>query len=266
MRDLSSCQRKPLPKPLSAMNCLAEETAHRPWPLPTGPWVMAQSWHDLLFAHWPLAVAALRELIPPGLEVDTYDGSAWVGVVPFRMSGVRLRGTPALPWLSHFPELNVRTYVVRDGKPGVWFFSLDARNFLAVQIARSRFHLPYFRAHMRTRDADGWIYYESRRRHGGAPPAMLRAKYRPIGAPVRAAPGTLEHFLMERYCLYTSDAHGGLIRGEIHHAPWPLQPAGAQISENTMAQAAGIALPDGGPVLHFAKRQDVIVWPPKRIT
>jgi uncharacterized protein DUF2071 len=98
-----------------------EEISHRPWPLPACRWVMAQSWHDLLFAHWPVDISALRKAVPSALAIDTYQGQAWLGVVPFRMSGVRLRGTPPVPWLSAFPELNVRTYVVAEGKPGVWF-------------------------------------------------------------------------------------------------------------------------------------------------
>src|SRR6266404_10006502 len=129
------------------MSAVLQEVAHRPWPMPAGPWAMAQSWHDLLFAHWQVDAAALRPLLPPQLQIDTFGGSAWLAVVPFRMTGVRLPGTPALPWLSAFPELNVRTYVTCDGEPGVWFFSLDAGNALAVAIARAWFHLPYFRAH-----------------------------------------------------------------------------------------------------------------------
>ena len=127
------------------------ETAHRPWPLPTGPWIMSQSWHDLLFAHWPIDASHLRPLIPAALEIDKFQGEAWIGVVPFRMSGVRLRATPALPTLSAFPELNVRTYVTHGGKPGVWFFSLDAANAIAVSVARAWFHLPYFNARMTLR-------------------------------------------------------------------------------------------------------------------
>jgi uncharacterized protein len=122
-----------------------EQVAYQPWPLPAGGWVMAQSWHDLLSAHWPVTAAALRPHIPARLAIDTFDGQAWLGVVPFRMSGVRLRGTPAVPWLSAFPELNVRTYVLADAKPGVWFFSLDAGNAIAAAIAREWFHLPYLR-------------------------------------------------------------------------------------------------------------------------
>lgn len=238
---------------------------HRPWELPGGPWVMAQNWHDLLFAHWPVPVAMVRGLIPVGLEIDTFDGNAWVGVVPFRMSAVRLRGTPALPWLSFFPELNVRTYVVRDGKPGVWFFSLDAGNFAAVAIARRWFHLPYFRARMRSQERDGSIHYQSTRTHRGASAAEIRARYRPVRPARTAQPGTLEYFLTERYCLYTADGRGRLIRGEIHHKPWALQIAEAEFAENSMASAAGIALPDRQPLLHFSRRQDVVVWPPKII-
>ncbi|MGA2422128.1 MAG: DUF2071 domain-containing protein [Candidatus Acidiferrum sp.] len=239
---------------------------HRPWALPHGRWVMAQNWHDLLFAHWPVPVSVVRGLIPAGLEIDTFDGAAWLGVIPFRMSRVRLPGTPALPWLSFFPELNVRTYVVRDGKPGVWFFSLDAGNFVAVAIARRWFDLPYFRARMRCEERDEFIHYESMRTHGGAAAAAIRARYRPLGPAQTARPGTLEYFLTERYCLYTADRRGRLIRGEIHHAPWLLQMAEAEIAENSMASAAGMTLPDCKPLLYFSRRQDVVVWPPRIIT
>ena len=226
---------------------------------------MAQTWHDLLFAHWPVPIALLRSQIPASLEIDTFDGAAWLAVVPFRMSGVRLRGTPSIPWLSSFPELNVRTYVKCDGKPGVWFFSLDAANAIAVQIARLWFHLPYFRAAMQIRKRGEWFDYSSVRKHRGAPPAELSIKYRPIAPPQSSTPGTLEHFLTERYCLYTTNSSGRLIRGEIHHAPWPLQLAEAEFAENTMASAARINLPDAPVLLHFAARQDVIVWPPYEV-
>jgi uncharacterized protein len=243
---------------------------HRPWPLPGGPWIMAQSWHDLLFAHWPIDPAPMRALmrpyIPAALQIDTFDGQAWIAVVPFRMSGVRLRATPALPWLSAFPELNVRTYVVADRKPGVWFFSLDARNPAAVAIARAWFHLPYFRARMKCEDRDGRIHYSSERTHHGASPGALRVSYRPAAEIFEAKPGTLEHFLTERYCLYSTNPRGRLYRGEIHHQPWQLQIAEAQFQQNSMTEAAGIALPSHNPLLHFARRQDVVVWHPHRIS
>src|SRR6266478_1621579 len=165
---------------------------------------MAQSWHDLLFAHWPVDSALLRPLFPRQLQIDTFEGQAWLGVVPFRMTGVRLRGTPVLPGLSAFPELNVRTYVTCGGKPGVWFFSLDAGNSLAVAIARAWFHLPYFRARMSCAKRDGWIHYQSERMHRGAPSGLLAVGYHPVGEIFSARHGTLEYFLTERYCLFVS--------------------------------------------------------------
>jgi len=223
---------------------------------------MAQSWHDLLFAHWAVPAESLRPLVPPALELDRFAGQCWLGVIPFRMTGVRLRGAPALPGLSAFPELNVRTYVTAEGKPGVWFFSLDAANAVAVGVARAWFHLPYFRARMSLEDRAGCIHYRSLRTHRAAPPAELICRYWPAGAPASPVAGTLEHWLTERYCLYAAGAAGRLYRAEIHHPPWPLEPAEAELERNTMADAAGIALPGAAPLLHFARRQDVVVWPP----
>src|SRR5437016_12362320 len=176
------------------MSAVLQEAAHCPWPLPAGPWVMAQSWRDLLFAHWQVDAAALRSLLPPQLQIDTFEGSAWLAVVPFRMTGVRLRGTPALPWLSAFPELNVRTYVKCEGKPGVWFFSLDAGNALAVTIARAWFHLPYFRARMSCSECNGGIEYASHPTHCGAASADLQGHYLAV-SPVLLSPPCKPHHL-----------------------------------------------------------------------
>lgn len=236
------------------------EPSHRPWPLPRWPWVMAMQWHDLLFMHWPVSPAALRPLIPPALELETFDGSAWLGVVPFWMRGVRPRLAPTMPWVSAFPELNVRTYVRAEGKQGVWFFSLDAGNPLAVQVARAAFHLPYFDAQMvAVREGEG-VYYRSVRTHPGAPPAALEVRYRPAGPVYRAAAGTLDAWLTERYCLYAANRRGRVWRGEIHHAPWPLQPAEAELRDNRMADQLGLRLPDTAPLLHFVRRLDVVAW------
>jgi len=227
--------------------------------MPASPWVMTQTWHDLLFAHWPVDVATLAPHVPTALTLDTFDGRAWVGVVPFRMTNVTPRGMPALPWLSAFPELNVRTYVRMGDKPGVYFFSLDATNPIAVRAARRFFHLPYYVASMSLEDRDGAIHYRSRRTSG--PPAELVASYRPIAPPAAPRPGSLEHFLTERYCLYTLDGRGRPARCEIQHPPWPLQPAEAEFAVNTMAAASNLRLADGRPLLHFSRRQDVVVWP-----
>jgi uncharacterized protein YqjF (DUF2071 family) len=222
--------------------------------------VIFQRWHELLFAHWPVPAGDLRGQLPAGLELDLYDGQAWLGVVPFRMSGVHLRGVPPLPWLSAFLELNVRTYVRRGDQRGVWFFSLDAASLPAVVAARRWFRLPYFKSEMELVEHDGEIAYSSRRTHHDATPAEFRANYRPVAAVEPARPGTLEEFLIERYCLFAVGPHG-LSWSEIHHTPWPIQRARADIEVNTMAQASGIRL-DGPPVeLHFARRLDVLIWP-----
>jgi uncharacterized protein YqjF (DUF2071 family) len=221
---------------------------------------MAMQWHDLLFLHWPVPPAVLRPAIPPALTLETFDGTAWLGVTPFRMAGTRLRLLPPVPWCSAFPELNVRTYVTAAGKPGVWFFSLDAGNSLAVHAARAWFHLPYYTAVMATeRQGDG-VRYTSRRTHRGALGAMFAGYYRPSGGVYHAAVGSLDYWLTERYCLYTIDRRGQLWRGDIHHAPWPLQPAEASITCNTMATPLRLVLPSDMPVLHFARRLDVVAW------
>jgi uncharacterized protein len=241
------------------------ETSHRPWELPSRPWGFAMRWHDLLFMHWPVPFDALRALIPPLLTLDSFDGMGWIGVVPFRMTGVRPRWLPPLPRFSAFPELNVRTYVTIGGKPGVWFFSLDAANPLAVCLARWLFHLPYYNARMAAQCSAGHVHYTSRRTHRGASPAAFRGQFHPIGPVYYSSPGSLDHWLTERYCLYTSDRHGQVRRGDIHHARWPLQPAEADVSVNTMTQQIGLTLPDIPPLLHFARRLDVVGWTPERV-
>jgi uncharacterized protein len=221
---------------------------------------MKQIWHDLLFAYWPVPVEQVRPLVPSSLQVDTYEGQAWIGVVPFRMSGIRPRWLPALPWISAFPELNVRIYVIADNKPGVWFFSLDAANPVAVAVARRWYHLPYFRARMSCREVGDGVAYESRRIHCDAPPAAFVGQYHPVGPVFQAERGSLVYWLTERYCLYAVDARQRLYRGEIDHLPWPLQMATAQFSMETMTHPLGITLPDRLPLLHFSRRQEVRVW------
>jgi uncharacterized protein len=237
-----------------------ERTDHRPWELPRGPWRWRQNWHDLLFAHWPVPAAELRAFVPDGVTIQEFDGTSWVGVVPFRMSGVMLRPLPDLPWVSAFPELNLRLYVEVGGRPGVWFLSLDAANPLAVWAARRFFHLPYFHARMAiARDSDRIRYRSERLGRGG--PAVFRGSYWTTGGVFESMPGTIEHFLTERYCLYTQRKDGTLMRAEVHHRPWPLQPASLEIEENTMASAQGINLAGAPALLHFSERLDVIVWP-----
>jgi uncharacterized protein len=221
---------------------------------------MKQTWHDLLFAHWPIPATLMRPLVPAQVQLDTFDGQCWIGVIPFHMSGIRARGLPPVPGLSCFPELNVRTYVTYGGKPGVYFFSLDAANLAAVWAARRFYHLPYFHAAMVAESHDGGVRYSSSR-HGS--PAELRGSYRPTGDVQLAAKGSIEHWFTERYCLYSIHCNQ-VYRCEIHHRPWPLQLAEAEFEINTMAAAANISLPATAPSLLFARRLEVLIWPLRR--
>jgi len=228
------------------------------------------SWHDLLFAHWRVDLAQMRRWIPEGIEIDTFDGTPWIGIVPFRMTGVAPRYLPNLPFISSFPELNVRTYVSVDGKPGVWFFCLEASNPLAVRVARNLFHLRYMDARIGMKNCGElntgkWIEYSSQRTHRGEPSANFEVDYRPLGPAFQPEPGTLEQFLTSRYCLYSANAKGDIFRGEINHDPWELREAQAIIKQNTMTDWLGIQLPDEPPLLHYAKRTDALAWTIKKL-
>ena len=235
------------------------EAGHRPWPMPQRPWFMGQSWIDLLFAHWPVPEEALRAVVPAQLPIDTYDGTAWLGVTPFCVRGLRLRGTVPAPGVSTFPELNVRTYVSVEGKPGIYFLSLDADSWMAVWAARRSYRLPYFRSRIRVdRDEEG-VGYDLLRTSQDGPPAYFVARYGAEGDELSVRDGSLERWLTERYCLYTLDGEGRIQRGEIHHPPWPLRRGWAEIESNTMAMPFGIDI-EGEPLLHFSPRQDVAIW------
>ena len=244
---------------------LLNKIAHRPWPLPSRPWVVAMRWHDVLFLHWPVAADLIRPLIPQGLELDTFDGSAWIGVAPFRMTGVRPHGFPRFAGLA-FPELNVRTYVWSPGRSGVWFVSLDAANRLAVRTARRWYGLPYYDARMTVRREQETIRYRSTRADRRSTGAEFHASYKPTGDVYRSAPETLDRWLTDRYCLYTVDRSGRLGYADIHHLPWPLQRAEVELRVNTMTRPAGLKLPDIAPLAHFARRLDVVAWRVESVT
>lgn len=226
-----------------------------------------QTWRDLLFLHWRVPVSVLRPLIPPALEIDTFAGDAFVGLVPFTMRDVRLPWAPPLPGLSSFHETNVRTYVHFEGRdPGVWFFSLDAANRLAAWIARTFWHLPYHHAAMSLEQlADGSIRYRSDRLAPPPMPARCDITYRATGAPSAAIPGTLEHFLAERYVLYADVGDGELRLGRVHHRPYPLQAAALIHWEESLLLAAGIARGTGEPLAHFASGVEVEVFGLERL-
>ena len=247
------------------MNPLLGKVDHRPWPLPFGKWNMRQDWLDLLFAHWPIPSKLLRPLVPSELEIEEFDGTSWIGVVPFRMSGVMLRPLPDLPWISAFPELNVRLYVRFREKPGVYFLSLDASNPLAAFGAWWGYHLPYYWSKVTQKplpkgDPSYSFHFQARCRRAN-PQLVFEARYGPAGEPFFAKAGTLEHFLTERYCLYTKHRNGTVLRVDVHHLPWPLQAAKAEIQAGDMLRPFGLLLPDQTPHLLFSTGVKTLCWP-----
>ncbi len=235
------------------------ETAHRPWPLPARPWLMGQTWYSLLFAHWAVRPEALRPLIPQPLELDLREGQAWLGVTPFVVGGLRLRGTPPLPRLSRFPELNVRTYVDYGAYPGIYFFSLDAARLAAVAVARRAYRLPYFHAEMSARHQGGRVHYESERIDSSGPPAQLRACYGPTGPRLPVDDGSLERWLAERYRLYVVDERGpSAARG---HPPSTLAAAARRRDDRAQHDGAaartGAHLRSAAPLQRPARHSDL---------
>jgi uncharacterized protein YqjF (DUF2071 family) len=237
--------------------------AHWPYPLPQRPWVMAQSWLDVLFSHWRVDAEQVARNLPGSLRPDLIDGSAWVGIVAFAVRTARPRLMPPVPFFSAFPQVNVRTYVTVGAEPGAYFLSLDAGNGLAAAVARRAYRLPYFRARATLeRRGDGAVAVRSEREPPRGEAARFAARYAAAGEPFTADAGSLEWSLTERYCAYSVDDRGRLLRAEIHHRPWGLHLADANIAENTMAAPLGIEL-TGEPLLHFATRQDAVLWPPE---
>lgn len=236
--------------------------SHRPWPLPDGAWRWQQSWQELAFLHFRAAPQPLARLLPTGVTLQQFDGSAWLGVVPFRMANVSPRGLHRFASWPEFPELNLRTYVEVGGKPGVWFFSLDAASRLVVFGGRQFFNLPYFSAAMAQERRGEWVNFRSYR-HGAA--ASFVGRYRGTGPEFHAAPGAFEHWLTERYCLYASSRSGALSRVDVHHAPWPLQQAEVEIEETNLIFAAGLTALADKPICHYSRGVDVISFAPERL-
>jgi hypothetical protein len=227
---------------------------------------MKQRWNDLLFAHWPIPAASLAPLIPEGLQLDSFMGSAWLGVMPFWMDRIRVRGMPPIPGARSFPDLSLRTYVheERSGTPGVFCLSLDASNLLAVGIGRAIYSLPYHWSQMRMEQRSEREFSFYSRRRFSREPVVFNARYRGLGPSSRLAEcgaGSLEYFLMERYCLFSRNPDGLPIRANLHHVSSLLEEAEADIERNDLAAVLGIHLPEQAPVLHYSRRLAVYVWP-----
>jgi uncharacterized protein YqjF (DUF2071 family) len=233
--------------------------------------LLHQNWHHLLFLHWEVPANDLQALLPPRLTLDTYAGKAYVGLGPFTLTGVRPILTPPLPWISEFHEVNVRTYVHLEGRdPGVWFFSLDASSRIAVAAARAAYKLHYLEAEIDFRNSGGaipTIDFESRRTDArGTVPANAHVSYRPIEGPFApAVPGSLEHFLLERYILYAQDAQRQLYRARVHHQPYPVQRAEVLSLSETLIWAAGIRRAEGVDHRHYAREVNVKVYPLEKV-
>lgn len=232
---------------------------HRPWPLPGVGWSWRQSWAELAFLHHRANYALLSKRIPKGLQLERFDGDAWISIVPFRMFDVAPRLWPSVPPMRSFPELNVRTYVTDGEKPGVWFFSLDADCMPIVLGGRMLYGLPYYRSRMSIEPTGTGYRYRSSRRSCDV---CFEADYTGAGDTFIASPGSMDHWLAERYCLY-SERRGRLMRVNVHHPPWPLQRAHVEVRRNDLFRAASLEVRDTAPVCHFSTGVAVVSYNPE---
>ncbi len=240
-------------------------TGHRPFPIPRSPWVMEQVWNDVLFLHWPVPAEVMEKHIPFQLKLDTFNGTAWIGIVPFWISKMRVRGLPPMPFMNSMDELNVRTYVEYEGRKGVYFFSLDANNPLAVTGARMLYFLPYMNAKMSVSNSEGKVIYESMRKSGHSGTGNFLASYKPISPAYNSESGTLDEWLTERYCLWVTKGDK-VFRGDIHHTKWQLHEASCNIRQNSMASFLPREYFKGDPILHYSPQKHAYFWPLKRVT
>jgi len=245
------------------MHPALQHVDHRPWPLPASGWRWRQSWLELAFIHYRADARELQRGLPKQVRIQEFDGSAWVGVVPFRMAGVRPRRVPEWLGLPEFPELNVRTYVEAEGKSGVWFFSLDAQSRRLVAGGRQLYGLSYHYAEMAMGYDGDWTTFESRRREGGV---TFTGRYRPKSEVYHAVPGTFDHWATERYCLYSRAPSGVVVRVNVHHVPWPLQRAEVQIVRSDLLRAAGLQAREDPPICHFSTGVEALSFDTERVS
>lgn len=244
---------------------IINDIAHRKWPLPSEQWIMRQNWSNIFFTHWPIKPEILRPFIPNSLQIDTYNQYAWVGIVLFVMGGIYPRGLNSLSILPPFPEINVRTYVIYDDKPGIYFLSIDVGDWASYTIAKRWFHLPYYSSHVSYQKDNQTFQFRSRRKGRPNSSISFNGKYFPLPEIYFPREGTLDNWLIERYCLYSRDQRGNLYCGEIHHHPWPLQQAKSEIHMNTLLSPFNIDPNEVEPISHYSKGVDSLIWNIKKV-
>ncbi|MCQ6278424.1 YqjF family protein [Bacillus sp. EB600] len=244
---------------------LMNDISHRPWPLPSKNWILRQTWNDLLFVHYPIPVELLRPHIPGSLQIDTFDGTAWLGVVVFVMEGIYFRGLAAVSLTPKFTEINVRTYVHCNGKPGVYFMSLDVGNLASLLIAKKWYRLPYQPAQISIQKEGESFYCQSLRKGKMKIPIAFEGKYVPLSEVYLPEKGTVDHWLTERYCFFSTNKRGSVFCGEIHHRPWPLQKVKAEIVRNTLFTPFQVDVEEEKTITHFSMGVEAFFWNIKRI-
>ncbi|MGG2091983.1 DUF2071 domain-containing protein [Bacillus sp. S13(2024)] len=244
---------------------LMSKINHRLWPLPSKKWIMRQTWKNVLFVHWPIPAEILQPYIPSSLKIDTFDGYAWIGVVIFVMDGIYHRRLPSVSLVSKFPEINVRTYVQYDGKPGVYFISLDVEDWASYTIARKWFRLPYYSAQISFQKEGQTFHCQSMRKEKTNTPITFNGKYVPLSEIYFAKKETLDYWLTERYCFYSTDNKSNIYCSEIHHLPWPLQKVETEIYMNTLFSPFHFDFTEIKPIYHFSKGVDSLIWNIKKI-
>ncbi|MEW9677729.1 DUF2071 domain-containing protein [Lentibacillus sp. L22] len=241
-------------------NNIIKSTDHREYPLPNGPWMMTQTWENVLFLHWPVAKKELQDHIPSGLDLDTYDGNAWISIIPFRVRRMRLRNTPRVPYFHTFLELNVRTYVKYRGISGVYFFSLDASKAHAVFGARM-VTLPYFYAKMNMKKRHHTFFYES---HRIGSDAVFKGSYQPTGEAFYPQKDSLNYWLAERYFLWTQK-HRKLYQAGIHHLPWKMKQAQVNVEKPMLPSFLSSDVQKRAPLATYSPTKTALFWMVKKV-
>lgn len=238
------------------------ETAQRPYPLPTEPWAMTQVWDHLLFCHWPVPVEILREHVPTILNIDLFEGQAWIGIIPFEVNNMRVRGMPKIPLLNSYLELNVRTYVTYKNTPGVYFFSLDVDKLQMVLAAKIGSLLPYRKAIMELDVKDDHTCFRSNLDDVEKEHFALR--YRALTEPYLPDETSLHYWLFERYCFFLVK-YKNLYRGDIHHDRWRVSGAEVDIQSNSMAAFLPRKYLEPKPLAHLSMKKQVFGWKLKKL-